>query len=64
MLIGHVTRSITGLPRSGKKFCKMKKNSDQGEVREFYFQSGKFRKNKKKLWKSQGISKFPIKFAT
>ena len=47
---------ISGLPRSGKKFWKMKNVPGQGKVREFHFQSGKFRKNEKS-WKSQGISK-------
>ena len=32
----------TGLPRSGKKFWKMKKIPGQGKVRELHFQSGKF----------------------
>ena len=36
------------LPRSGKKFWKMKKFPGQGKVREQHFQSGKFKKNKKK----------------
>ena len=42
-----------GLPPSGKKLLKMKNVPGQGKVREFHFQSGKFRKNQK----SQGIFK-------
>ena len=39
--------------------------SRAGKVREFNFQDGKFRKNeKKKSWKSQGISKFQKKVAS
>ena len=52
---------FAGLPRSGKKFWKMKNVPGQGKVREFHFQSGKFRKNEKKSWKSQGISKISKK---
>ena len=47
-----------GLPRSGKKFWKMKKIPGQGKVREFHFQSGKFRKMKKsqgKVWEFQNF---------
>ena len=51
----------TGLPRSGKKFWKMKNFPGQGKVRELHFQSGKF---KKKNEKSQGISKFSQKDAS
>ena len=32
-----------------EKFWKMKKKSVQGKIREFYFQSGKFKKEKKTL---------------
>ena len=39
--------AITGLPWSGKKFCKMKIFPGQGKVREFHFQSGKFIINEK-----------------
>ena len=56
----HTTSYVnnTGLPRSGKKFWKMKNVPGQGKVGEFHFQSGKFRKNEKSHgWKSQGISK-------
>ena len=42
-----ITLDRTGLPRSGKKFWKMKNVPGQGKVREFHFQSGKFRKNEK-----------------
>ena len=38
---------VTGLPRSGKKFWKMKNFPSQGKVRELHFQSGKFKKNEK-----------------
>ena len=34
--------SKTGLPRSGKKFWKMKNFPGQGKVRELHLQSGKF----------------------
>ena len=40
---------VSGLPQSGATFWKMKKKSDQGKVMEFYFQSGKFRKNEEKM---------------
>ena len=39
--------AITGLPRSGKTFWKMKYFPGQGKVREFHFQSVKFRKYEK-----------------
>ena len=55
---------IPGLPRSVKKFWKMKEFPGQGKVRELHFQSGKFKKNEKKSWKSQGISKFSLKDAS
>ena len=35
---------LPGLPRSGKKFWKMKKIPGQGKVRELHFQSGKLKK--------------------
>ena len=41
------SQNNSGLPRSGKKVLKMKKNPGQGKVREFHFQSGKYRKIKK-----------------
>ena len=43
---------MTGLPRSGKKFWKMKKIPGQGKVRELHSQSGKFKKMKKDMEKS------------
>ena len=52
---------LSGLPRSGKKFWKMKIFPGQGKVRELHFQSGIFKKKMKKSWKSQGISKFSKK---
>ena len=39
--------ALAGLPRSGKKFWKMKKFPGQGKVREYHFQSGKLEKMKK-----------------
>ena len=36
------SRTYAGLPRSGKKFWKMKNFPGQGKVRELHFQSGKF----------------------
>ena len=48
-----------GLPRSGKKFWKMKKIPGQGKVREFHFQSGKFRKMKKSHGKVREFQNFP-----
>ena len=44
-----------GLPRSGKNIWKMKFFPGQGKVREFYGWLGKFRKDLRKSWKSQGI---------
>ena len=38
---------LSGLPRSGKKFLKMKNFPGQGKVRELHFQSGKVKKNEK-----------------
>ena len=49
---------ITGLPWSGKKFWKMKNVPGQGKVREFHFQSGKFRKNEKSHGKSGNFKNF------
>ena len=51
---------VTGLPRSGKKFWKMKKIPGQGKVREFHFQSGKFRKMKKSHGKVRNFKIFQI----
>ena len=48
----------TGLPRSGKKFWKMKNVPGQGKVREFHFQSGKFRKNEKSHRSVREFQKF------
>ena len=47
--------TVAGLPWSGKKVWKMKFFPGQGNVREFWYESGKFRKNAK----SHGISNFP-----
>ena len=48
----------SGLPRSGKKVWKMKFFLGQGKVREFWYESGKFRK---KNAKSQGkVREFQI----
>ena len=41
----------SGLPRSGKKFWKMKNFPGQGKVRELHLQSGKFKKMKKVMEK-------------
>ena len=43
-----------------EKILENEKIPGQGKVREFHFQSGKFRKNEKS-GKSQGISKFTKK---
>ena len=51
----------TGLPRSGKKVWKMKFFPGQGKVKEFCYESGKFRKNAKSQEKS-GNFKFPLKW--
>ena len=50
--------SSAGLPQSGKKFWKMKNVPGQGKIREFHFQSGKFRKNEKNHGKVREIKKF------
>ena len=52
---------MTGLPRSGKKFWKMKKISRSGKVRELHFQSGKFKKNEKSHGKVRDFQNFPKK---
>ena len=46
-----IVQSKAGLPRSGKKFWKMK-------VRELHFQSGKFKKNEKSHEKSGNFKIF------
>ena len=51
----------TGLPRSGKKFWKMKKFPGQGKVRELHFQSGKFKKDEKSHGKVREFQKFSKK---
>ena len=48
-----------GLPRSGKKFWKMKKFPGQGKVRELHFQSGKFKKIEKTRGKVREFQNFP-----
>ena len=53
--------SISGLPRSGKKFWKMKNFPGQGKVRELHFQSGKFKKMKKSHGKVREFQNFPKK---
>ena len=45
---------ISGLPRSGKNFWKMKNFSGQGKVKELHFQSGKFKKKMKKVMEKSG----------
>ena len=60
--LGNVTSShIAGLPRSGKKFWKMKNFPGQGKVRELHFQSGKFKKNEKSQGKVREFQNFPEK---
>ena len=52
----------TGLPRSGKKFWKMKNFPGQGKVRKLHFHLGKFKKkNKKKVMEKSGNFKIFIK---
>ena len=58
-LFSHWT--CAGLPRSGKKFWKMKNFPGQGKVRELHFQSGKFRKNEKSHGKVREFQNFPKK---
>ena len=41
------SQNNSGLPQSGKRVLKMKNFPGQGKVREFHFQSGKYRKIKK-----------------
>ena len=53
--------SSPGLPRSGKKFWKMKNFPGQGKVRELHFLSGKFKKNEKSLGKVREFQNFPKK---
>ena len=50
-----------GLPRSGKKFWKMKNFPGQGKVRELHFQSGKFKKSEKSHRKVREFQSFPKK---
>ena len=52
--LGH----LSGLPRSGKKFWKMKNVPGQGKVREFHFQPGKFGKSEKSHGKVREFQKF------
>ena len=52
---------VPGLPRSGKKFWKMKKNPGQGKVKELHFQSGKFKNNEKSHGKVREFQNFPKK---
>ena len=49
----------TGLPRSGKKFWKMKNFTGRGKVRELHFQSGKFKKNEKSPGKVREFQNCP-----
>ena len=50
-----------GLPWSGQKVWKMTILLGQGKVREFQFQSGKFRKNEKSQGKVREFKNFPKK---
>ena len=54
-------RALFRVSRSGKKLWKMKDVPGQGKVREFHFQSGKFRKNKKVMEKSGNSKNFKKK---
>ena len=56
-----VMDTISGLPRSGKRFWKMKNFPGQGKVRELHFQSGKFKKNEKSHGKVREFQNFPKK---
>ena len=56
-----ICQELSGLPRSGKKFWKMKKFPGQGKVRELHFQSGKFKKNDKSHGKVREFQNFPKK---
>ena len=62
--MGEEIYSHTGLPRSGKKFWKMKKFPGQGKVRELHFQSGKFKKKIKKVMEKSGNFKTFLKHAS
>ena len=54
------SESDSGLPRSGKKFWRMKNFPGQGKVRELHFQSGKFKKrNEKSHGKVREFQNFP-----
>ena len=53
-MVIHVKFHEAGLPRSGKKFWKMKNFPGQGKVRELHFQSGKFKKKMKKVMEKSG----------
>ena len=53
--------TIAGLPRSGKKFWKMKIFPGQGKVRELHFQSGKFLKKNEKSHEKSGNFKIFLK---
>ena len=57
----HSIIFLTGLPRSEKKFWKMKNFPGQGKVRELHFQSGKFKKNEKSHGKVREFQNFPKK---
>ena len=45
---------IAGLPRSGKKFWKMKNFPGQGKVRDYIFSQGNLKKMKKKVMEKSG----------
>ena len=60
-LFRYLFNILTGLPRSGKKFWKMKNFPGQGKVRELHFQSGKFKKNEKSYGKVREFQNFPKK---
>ena len=52
---------IAGLPRSGKKFWKLKKFPGQGKVRKLHFQSGKLNFFYKSHGKVREFQNFPKK---
>ena len=60
-MVIHVKFHEAGLPRSGKKFWKMKNFPGLGKVRELHFQSGKFKKNEKSHGKVREFQNFPKK---
>ena len=60
-----MAKSLAGLPRSGKKFWRMKNFPGQGKVREksgnYIFSQGNFKKNEKSQGKVREFQNFPKK---